>query len=164
VAPAVIDLLYLIYSSTDQELRRNHLDDLLKIYWESAREILREKGITDPGRLETQIWEKKNFYLLQRLFYRYFYENAEEIKKEFKTKALTGLLLGSFAIPVVVANTDDAPNLDEFTEDATKSPFAKMYSGPLFCKRFREILEDADDYGVFEEKAWRKLLPVKADF
>jgi hypothetical protein len=56
--PAVIDLLYFFYSSTEQELRRKHMDDLLKIYWESAREILRERGITYPGRLVTQIFLK----------------------------------------------------------------------------------------------------------
>jgi hypothetical protein len=76
-------------------------------------------------------------------------------------------MMGCFIMPIVVANADDAPNLDEFTEDMIhkmdESPFLKMYSGPIFCKRFREILEDADDFGVFEEKAWKKLLPEKAD-
>lgn len=77
-----------------------------------------------------------------------------------KKFALIGFLLGCFIMPIVVANADDAPNLDDISEESLKqmdaSPFIKMYSGPLFCSRFREILEEADDNGVFEAKAWHK--------
>ena len=86
----------------------------------------------------------------------------EDIKTEMKKSALTGFLLGCFIMPIVVANADDAPNLDDLNEeslkqmDASSFSFNKMYSGPLFCSRFREILEDADDSGVFQAKAWQK--------
>jgi hypothetical protein len=38
-----------------------------------------------------------------------------------------------------------------------KSPFLKMYSGPLFCRRFRELLEDFDDMGFFAKYNNNKL-------
>jgi hypothetical protein len=83
-----------------------------------------------------------------------------------KKSALTGFLLGCFIMPIVIASADDAPNLDDLTEESLKqmdaSPFIKMYSGQLFCSRFREILEDADDYGVFESKAWQKYKKLAA--
>lgn len=92
--------------------------------------------------------------------FRYFFDSVEEIKNEMKKFALTGFLLGCFIMPIVIANADDAPNFDDFSEESLKqmdaSPFIKMYSGPLFCSRFKEILEDADDSGVFETKAWLK--------
>jgi hypothetical protein len=92
---------------------------------------------------------------------------VEEIKKEFKAHALIGLILASFIMPVVLANADDAPNLEnvpgEMIQKMEDSPVLKMYSGPLFCKRARGILEDAEDYGVFEGKAWKKLFQKKAD-
>lgn len=49
--PAVIDLLYFFNSSTKQELRQNHIDELLQIYWNAARAMLKERGVTYPGRL-----------------------------------------------------------------------------------------------------------------
>jgi hypothetical protein len=85
---------------------------------------------------------------------------VEDIKTEMKKSAFTGFLLGCFIMPIVVANADNVPNFDDFNEESLKqmdaSPFIKMYSGPLFCSRFREILEEADDCGVFESKAWQK--------
>jgi hypothetical protein len=89
---------------------------------------------------------------------------VEDIKNEMKKSALTGFLLGCFIMPIVIANADDAPNLDDINEETMKqmdsSPFIKMYSGPLFCSRFREILEEADDVGVFESKAWQKFKKI----
>jgi hypothetical protein len=85
---------------------------------------------------------------------------VEDIKIELKKFAFIGFLLGCFIMPIVVANADDAPNFDDFNEESLKemdsSPFIKMYSGPIFCSRFREIMEEADDSGVFESKAWLK--------
>jgi len=94
------------------------------------------------------------------LHIRYFFDSVDEIKKEIKKYSMTAFLLGCFIMPIVVANADDAPNLDDFDEEALlkmeSSPFIKMYSGPIFCRRIREILEDSDDNGVFESNAWKK--------
>ncbi|XP_059482613.1 uncharacterized protein LOC132200865 [Neocloeon triangulifer] len=138
--PAVIDLLYFFYSSTNQDLRKQFTDELLKIYWDAALKVLNERGITYPGR--------------------YFYDSVADIKKDLKKFALIGYMLGCLIMPIVIANADDAPDLDSITEESLAqmeaSPFLKMYSGPLFCRRFREILEDCDDFGAFKEGTWKK--------
>ncbi|XP_065347621.1 uncharacterized protein LOC135944530 [Cloeon dipterum] len=140
VVPAVIDLLYFFLSSTNQDLRNKHFDELLQIYIDSAKQAMNERGITYAGK--------------------YFFGSVADVKKDFKKYAMAGYLLGCFIMPIVIANSEDALDLDALTEDdllkMEQTPMLKMYSGPLFCRRFREILEDCDDLGVFKAGSWKK--------
>jgi hypothetical protein len=76
---------------------------------------------------------------------------VEEVKKEMKKYALAGFLITCFFLPIMIANKEDAPNFDDFNDESINddTSFLKLYSSPLFCKRFKEILEDADYYEVF---------------
>lgn len=46
-ASPALDISFFIYSCTEQELRENHYDDLLKAYHKSAAELIRSFGL-DP--------------------------------------------------------------------------------------------------------------------
>lgn len=91
--PAVVDLLYHIFSATDKQFRKKHYSQLLKTYYESLSETIRKLG-SDPKKL-------------------YTYEDLEMQLRKFGEYAL---LCGPMVIQVKVANAKDVGNLDDYCE------------------------------------------------
>jgi Ecdysteroid kinase-like family len=132
----VLDLLYFFYTSTTQKLRRDHMLNLLEYYMSEVRSAFAARGVVDPGK--------------------FFYTSLNEMHQEMKQKKSFGFVMACIVIPAVVADISEMPgDMDQMAEDIFKnmeaSPFAKMYSGPLFCSRIKELVEDFDDMGFFIE-------------
>lgn len=80
------DILMLLYSSTDGDLRHKHLDRLIEIYQESLISNLREY-------LEKNY--RQELLTLEREF------SYENIKNEFALRSLYGLGMASWVMPAV---------------------------------------------------------------
>lgn len=89
----VLDILYNVFSSTDQEFRAQHYDTLLNTYYTSLSEMIRKLG-SDPQKL-------------------YSYENFQMQLRKFGEYAL---LLCPMIISVRVAKATDVSNLDEYAQ------------------------------------------------
>lgn len=101
-----------------------------------VRSALAARGVADPGK--------------------YFYATVNEMHQELLQKKSLGFVMACIVIPAVAADMSQLTgDLDDITEEVFKnmeaSPFAKMYSGPLFCSRIKEFVEDFDDMGFFLE-------------
>lgn len=82
-APLTYDLNYFFYSSTTSELRRAHLDDLLRIYHRSFQSALATLGVSFP---------KFTF---------------EYLKKEFVAAMPYGFMVACFILPVIMNSSLD---------------------------------------------------------
>lgn len=132
----VLDLLYFFFSSTTQKLRREHMFGLLEFYISEVRSALAARGVADHGK--------------------FFYATLQEMHQEMMQMKPLGFVMALIVIPAVVADISQVDgDLDQITEDVFKNmeanPFAKMYSGKLFCCRIKEMIEDFDDMGFFIE-------------
>lgn len=97
----VLDLVHFIFSCTDEDLRANHYDDLLKIYHESLRELLDRLG----GDTETQF----PFSALQQ---------------QLKKFGSFGVFMASMMIPMLSVKNEDLPDMDVMAENMNKDPKA----------------------------------------
>lgn len=92
-SPPVLDLLYNIFSSTDQKFRAQHYDKLLKTYYATLSNTIEKLG-SDPKKL-------------------YTFENLQAQLRKYGEFAL---LCGPMVIQIKVANSSDVGNLDEYAE------------------------------------------------
>ncbi|XP_059482611.1 uncharacterized protein LOC132200863 [Neocloeon triangulifer] len=137
-ASPVLDLLYFLFTSTNQALRRAHMFDLLEHYLREGKRALALRGVTDPPPS-------------------YFYSSVDELHKDILRAKACGFLFACVVLPIVIADESQVPTEEEIGEfgnmlnDPDANPFAKMYSGPAFCSRMKELLDDFDDMGFFAE-------------
>ncbi|KAF4524995.1 hypothetical protein B566_EDAN014137 [Ephemera danica] len=115
------------------EVRRAHQKELLKLYMNEAHWIMQLQGVDDPAGA--------------------FYVSLEEMEADMRKHAIFGFLSSCLSMPVIVANQDDVPDMEDFKEEdfGTINPFEKMYSSSAFCRRMRQVIEDFDDMGLFED-------------
>lgn len=115
-----IDLLYFIYSGTDEEFRRLHLNQLLDHYYSTLSYFLRRIDI-DPE----QAYSRKDF------------------DEEYKNMLGHGLCTAIMLLPIVLASNENAPNLGKGLLS-----LGQMKSDDNFRKRFMPILNDFVKWGV----------------
>jgi thiamine kinase-like enzyme len=132
----VQDLMYLFYSSTTQETRRKHMNELLQFYLDETLRVIKAKGIENAGSK--------------------FYKNIGELRNDMKKNEIFGFVIPCFVLPGVIAESDAIPDLDELMSDQTFTSkdaemMSLMYKGPLFCKRMGQLIEDFDDMGLFQD-------------
>ncbi|XP_061714677.1 uncharacterized protein LOC133523215 [Cydia pomonella] len=117
----VLDFIYFIFLCTDQEFRRNHLNDLKDLYYESLR-----------------------------MFLKYFNMDVEsvyprrEFETEYKKRLDFGLAYSLLLTPILFTNDDDVPDIakdDLGTLSVTPDP--KM------DERVRGLLDDFEKWGIF---------------
>ena len=94
-------MVHFIFSCTDEDLRANHYDDLLKTYHQSLRELLDRLG----GDTESQFPYSA---LLQQL-------------KQF---GRFGVLIATMMIPMLSMKNEDLPDMDLMAENMSKDPKA----------------------------------------
>jgi Ecdysteroid kinase-like family len=123
------DILMFLYSSTEAELRHNHLDCLLTIYRESLISNLRE-------------YLEKNFSLELATLEEEF--TFESIKKEFAIRSLYGLGTSLWVMPAITFKSLK----DEF--EAFGAAEKKSTQPKEFHNRVRDIVKEFYDRGFLD--------------
>ncbi|XP_067004309.2 uncharacterized protein [Anabrus simplex] len=128
-SPAM-DLTYFLYSSSKNEVRASHLDEVLKMYHTQLCETLAALGCNPD------------------VF------SFEDLKNEMKRVALYGLFAATTVLGVVVADAEETPDMAELTEDdfgnEEKSPWEKTQNNPRFKEALQQMLPHFDKMGVFD--------------
>lgn len=132
------DVLMLIYSSTEGELRHSHLDHLLGIYRESLISNLRDY-------LEKKHWKK-----LQQLEEEFTTEN---IKKEFAVRSLFGLGTSLWVMPAITFKSL-ANEMDNFVDSLIGTEVQEnrdeVRQPKEFHLRVRDIVKEFYDRGFLD--------------
>ncbi|XP_066992696.2 uncharacterized protein [Anabrus simplex] len=128
-SPAM-DLTYFLYSSSQNEVRASHLDEVLKMYHTQLCETLAALGF--------------NSDVL----------SFQDLKNEMKRVALYGLYAATTILAVVVADAEEAPDMAELTEEDLSneetSPWEKTLNNPRFREALQQMLPHFDKMGVFD--------------
>ncbi|XP_067004299.2 uncharacterized protein [Anabrus simplex] len=128
-SPAM-DLTYFLYSSSQNEVRASHLDEVLKMYHTQLCETLGALGCS------TDVF------------------SFQDLKNEMKRVALYGLFAATSILPIVVADAEETPDMAEVTEEDMSneetSPWEKTLNNPRFREAFQQMLLHFDKMGVFD--------------
>lgn len=108
----VMDLFNFIATSTDGPLRKAEYENLLKYYYQTLSDSIRRLG-SDP----------------EKLFPR------DAFDKELKRFGNFAFLISLWMTQLMLADPDDIPDLDEFTENLDNSPTIDL---ELFSKKGKE--------------------------
>ncbi|XP_034256187.1 uncharacterized protein LOC117654110 isoform X2 [Thrips palmi] len=123
----VLDLVYLVYTCTVREWRRQHLKAMFKEYHDMLSENIRRLG-SDPDELYS--WETFQAHLRER--------------------GVFGLGMALMTIPVFLAEAEEIPDLDESFESG-KSPSevfdVESKSSPERNKRICDVIEEMVEQG-----------------
>ncbi|XP_055608059.1 uncharacterized protein LOC129755538 [Uranotaenia lowii] len=135
----VIDILHLLYTSTDSKLREVHTDDLIRCYQESLMDALR-----------AYVPAQKRF-VLPVLEATFTYEN---IRNEYDSRILYGLGIAMWLLPAVTFHPDHIPDLDDITmsDFTTKNneKIQQMFSAD-YHSRMRETVLEFYRSGLLDE-------------
>uniref|UniRef100_A0A1B0D7X8 CHK kinase-like domain-containing protein n=1 Tax=Phlebotomus papatasi TaxID=29031 RepID=A0A1B0D7X8_PHLPP len=127
-----LDIANLIFCCTDHALRKEHLQDLLKLYGEELAKALKKFGSYPSfcGSCEEELMDK--------------------IHAEFKKYARFGLGLAMDILPISTCSADQAPDLYVLpTEDTSNSaPELNVPPNELCRQKMREIVVDLVDNGL----------------
>ncbi|EAT35123.1 AAEL012688-PA [Aedes aegypti] len=92
VSPA-LDLLYFIFGCTDEAFRRQHYDEMIRIYYDSLKQLLEKLG-GDPSRQ--------------------FPYTA--LLRQLKACGKFGILMAMFMVPMLCIDNQDLPDMDQLAE------------------------------------------------
>jgi len=128
-ACVVNDLEYVVYASTDAELRKNHLDSLLELYHdEFNRHCKKLKVETLPG------------------------FTVGELKFRFERAKLLGFFMASMGLPIMLKEEEKAVNLEDIDANADIGEiFTNMTSSgdnSVFRRRLLEVTRDLYEQGI----------------
>ncbi|KAL0822218.1 hypothetical protein ABMA28_004348 [Loxostege sticticalis] len=114
----VTDFLYFIFAGTDQEFRKNHLEDLKELYWRTLDTFLGKFGI-----------EAKEVY------------SRKQFEEEYRELLDYGLLSFLALMPFIFAKNDDIPDMENGLGDMS------LNLDERFKERLREIVYDYIQWG-----------------
>lgn len=124
----VLDLQYFMYTSPNQEVRFEHMDDLLETYHTELRKTLKMLGCSD---VEFTI---------------------EHLKKDFEDRAYFGLITACFTLSVILADPKEISDFENVTFDDLKAvegnPMEKSFSGTLYRETFQKLLLYFESKGI----------------
>lgn len=118
----VVDLLYLIFTGTDEEFRREHYQALIDHYYEQLCAALKRLDI-EPDDVYTR----------------------EQYDEELREKLRFGLNISIFLLPLITVEAQNAPVLDEHA-DVTNFSVTKV--SEVYPERMRGIINDYVRWGV----------------
>lgn len=124
------DLVYFLFTCTDQKLRSKHYDELLNTYHSSIKEIL--------DKLRCNVMQLFPFTALMR-----------QLKKFGKY----GIIISCFILPMLGMKGEDLPETDEListSEDAGPQHFInamESFETDMYASRMQGNLDDAFKYG-----------------
>ncbi|XP_066992699.2 uncharacterized protein [Anabrus simplex] len=125
-----LDLTYFLYSSSQNEVKASHLDEVLKMYHTQLCETLAALGCS------TDVF------------------SFQDLKNEMKRVAIYGFYAATTVLPIVVADAEEAPDMAEVTEEDMSneetSPWEKTRNNPRFREALQQMLPHFDKMGVFD--------------
>lgn len=125
----VVDIAYILFSSTDEHLRRLHYNNLINLYYETLSENL--------AKIDCDINE---------CFPRSVFEKHLEVFMPF------GLIMGCITAPLFMSEEEDIPDMDvilkkeTFTEEDMVLKNSK--SQKKYEDRIRGIVKDMCDFNI----------------
>lgn len=124
----VLDLLFFLFSCTSQEIRKNHYEELMKLYHASLTEFLEKLGATT----------------------KFPYEKLQEQLKKY---GKYGFMCATFLIPILVLKNEELPAATLMVKILEKpdnykdvvNEYVKL--SPEFTEKMRGCIEDSFDFG-----------------
>ncbi|XP_065094904.1 uncharacterized protein LOC135715662 [Ochlerotatus camptorhynchus] len=129
VSPA-LDLLYFIFGCTDEDFRRQHYDEMIRIYYDSLKQLLEKLG----GDASRQF-------------------PYTALLRQLKVCGKFGALMAVFMIPILCIENQDLPDMDEAAEKYKESQtFDNAFvinekTEAKYKKRMGAVLRDLIRYG-----------------
>lgn len=127
----VVDLANYLLSSTDKDMRDEHIHEFLKLYHTSVAEQIRTFG-SDPEKL-------------------FSYADFENQLRKF---GYYGVLLAPMVLPVLVADTENIANMDDVFKNMLSGDAKDTHLATLtdqtevpFRQRLSDCIQDARTYG-----------------
>ena len=134
----VIDILHFIYSSTEKDLRDNHLDQLLEDY---SISLLIHLGKIIRS-TETMIHLENRFSL-------------ENIRKQFRKHILYGLGVSMWLLPAVTFHPDKIPDLDSVQlsdfSNSTQEKAMTLMQTPEYHSRMKHLILEFQSKGYLQD-------------
>ncbi|XP_069687301.1 uncharacterized protein [Periplaneta americana] len=128
-----IDILHFLYTSTQADLRRQHYEDLLRIYHKTLSETQRRLLEGSPYTSEKEFMTFK------------------ELKEEVESHALYGFLNALWLLPAVQADSTKVPDMESLTEDDFYSQENLdrwiSHQTPKYRESIRDLLQEYTDRG-----------------
>lgn len=125
-SPAM-DLSHYIFSSTEKELRDEHYDDLLRVYYDSLSELLRRVG-SDA----------------EKLF------KFSDLQDQLRKFGRYGLIMSPMVIMISMAKPENIPDMDKVADDqqnADNFDGMKKTDDLGYKKRMADVIRDFFTYG-----------------
>jgi hypothetical protein len=123
-----LDLQYFMYTTPSQEVRYNHMDDLLETYHAELRKMLQVLGCSDVE---------------------FTYEH---LKKEFEDKAYFGLFTACAFLSIMLVDPKECKDLENMKPDDLRAvegnPMEKAFSGTLYRETFQQLLLHFESTGL----------------
>lgn len=131
-----IDLLHLIFTSTDKELRDRHYASLLESYYSSLSSIVKKLG-SDPKKILT----------------------VDDFHNQMKKYGNFGLVMAPIVIQTVLTNPEQLMDWDRFTEDLAKETVDGTTvttsfddsTQVIYKKRIADVITDIADLGYYSK-------------
>ncbi|XP_047031326.1 uncharacterized protein LOC124638414 [Helicoverpa zea] len=120
----VMDLLYFIFTGSDEQFRAKYFDRLVEHYYSQLSASMRRLHLNPH-----EIFSKEDFYA------------------ELKEKMPYALTLSVFILPMMTINPEDAPKVDE---DLTFADFGVEKTSDLYIKRINGAVDDFVRWGVLK--------------
>lgn len=131
----VIDILHFLYTSTEYDVRHQHMDQLLNDYVESLHETLCHFAKSDTNVESIDVLK-------------------QTIQHEMRIRSMYGLGIGMWLMPAVTFDPNNIINLDEVTmDDFTSSNQEKnmtQMQTPAYHKRMKEIALEFYENGILK--------------
>lgn len=127
----IIDLTYLIYTSTTRDVRKPNLQSFLNCYYETFTDILEAANQEAPF-------------------------TQEQLFKAFRDKTLYGAIFGMMSIPILLLESDGAVDsakdtdeyIDKKVERARSQAMETLDTNPLLKPRFLSLFNDLMEIGL----------------
>nr|XP_021192672.2 uncharacterized protein LOC110377940 isoform X4 [Helicoverpa armigera] len=120
----VTDLLYFIFTGSDEQFRAKYFDRLVEHYYSQLSASMRRLHLNPH-----EIFPKEDF------------------DAELKEKLPFGLTLATFSLPVITVDTEDAPKVDETLEI---SSFSTGKTNDLYSERLNGVVNDYVRWGILK--------------
>ncbi|CAB3244334.1 unnamed protein product [Arctia plantaginis] len=123
-ASPVVDLLYFIFTGSDEEFRAEYYDKLIDHYYTELEAAMKRLHL-DP----------------EKIYSRAVFD------KELKEKLPFGLTISVFALPVVTVSAEHAPKVDA---DMELSAFCAEKASDLYVERLNGVVNDFMKWGLLK--------------
>ncbi|XP_052755703.1 uncharacterized protein LOC113515760 [Galleria mellonella] len=121
------DLMYFIFTGSDEKFRREHFQDLTDHYYQELSNALRSLKLNPDV-----IYPKTTFEL------------------ELKEYLPYGLVTAIYSLPIITVETENAPVIRDDASIEVYDSFLQTKTGPLYPERMNGVINDFFRWGIIE--------------